>query len=338
MNRRPIQQRTKTLLKTLFGIALLVWALKSKMIDFSLVKDLILSPSNLLLAFVFLTLSALLCTYRWLILIRGQGLQLSYGDLFSLNMIGNFFNTFMPGSVGGDLIKAWYVAGKEPQNRTKAVFTVLLDRILGLAVIILSAAFTLFVFSNWLQDKFQLQAVAMSIWCFSCLFLTGLALFFMPWFWKLSPTLKVLAFIRKSKKAGKLIDSALLYQTQGAQISLAFLLSTLSICSSIYFYSLQGTQLGANLSLEQYFAIVPLAVTVSAVPLLPGGIGTGQIAFFTLFKWMGVSNPELGGTLCTLVQIYTILFNCIGYFFYLRFKRLPSEVKKNFSICEVPAS
>jgi len=87
------------------------------------------------------------------------------------------------------------------------------------------------------------------------------------------------------------------------------------------------------MSYGQYFFVVPLALTVSAVPLLPGGIGTGQVAFFTLFKWMGVSDPELGGTLCTLMQIYTILFNCLGAAFYLKSKRkvptnLPTD---NFS-------
>jgi hypothetical protein len=52
----------------------------------------------------------------------------------------------------------------------------------------------------------------------------------------------------------------------------------------------------------------------------------GQVAFYTLFQWVGSTNPEQGATLCTLMQVYTILFNCIGAFFYLKFKRKPSEV------------
>jgi uncharacterized protein (TIRG00374 family) len=125
----PLNQKLKPALKTLLGLGLVVWVLKGKMVDFSLLKNLILNPLNLLVALLFLGASAFLCTSRWLILVRGQGLQLSFRDLFSLNMIGNFFNTFMPGSVGGDLIKAWYIAGKQPGKRTEAVFTVLLDRV-----------------------------------------------------------------------------------------------------------------------------------------------------------------------------------------------------------------
>jgi len=327
--------KVKFVLKTSVGLGLVAWVLHGKMVDFSLLRNLILNPLNLLVAFVFLATSTLLCTARWLILVRGQGLQLSFRDLFSLTMIGNFFNTFMPGSVGGDLIKAWYIAGKEPNKRTKAVFTVLLDRVLGLSVIIFYAAFTLLLFSHWLNGHPELKVIAICLWSFTLLsFLVGPFFFFSAGF-KTRFTKKGTEYLRRSEKLSKILDATMLYRNQPRKILMAILLSALSILASIYFHSLQGQLLGAPLSLIQYFVVVPLAITASAVPLLPGGIGTGQVAFFTLFKWMGINNPELGGTLCTLIQIYNILFNCLGYFFYLHFKRLPSAkpAKKNMLFC-----
>jgi uncharacterized membrane protein YbhN (UPF0104 family) len=118
-----------------------------------------------------------------------------------------------------------------------------------------------------------------------------------------------------------LIEAAFLYQSQGRKLFIAFVISAVSILMTIYFFTIQGGLINAQLTLKQYFVVVPLAATASAIPLLPGGLGTGQLAFFTLFKWMGIDNPELGGTLCTIIQIYTIMFNCLGYFFYLRYKR-----------------
>jgi len=317
-------QKLKTLLKTLLGLLLLVWVLKGKMVDFALLKTLVLNPLNLLTALVFLSTSTLLCTSRWLLLVKGQGLSLRCKDLLSLYMIGNFFNTFMPGSVGGDLIKAWYIAGKEPQKRTKAVFTVLLDRVLGLSVIIFYAAFTIIIFFPHTAEKLpQFRIIALCLWCFTGFFFLGLVLFFSPF--KLAPRLSTafFSFLRKSNKISKILDAGFIYKNQPRKVLLAIFISALSILSSIIFHSLQGQLLGASLTLAQYFVIVPLAATVSAIPLLPGGIGTGQVAFFTLFKWMGIDNPEVGGTLCTLIQIYTILFNCLGYFFYLKFKKTP---------------
>jgi uncharacterized membrane protein YbhN (UPF0104 family) len=77
--------------------------------------------------------------------------------------------------------------------------------------------------------------------------------------------------------------------------------------------------------MARYFFIVPIGLTVSAIPILPGGIGVGQVAFYTLFQWVGYPHPEQGATLCTLMQVYTILFNCVGAIFYLKFKRRPHE-------------
>lgn len=330
--KKTLKQKAKVFLKTSIGLALIFWVLRGKMVDFSLLGHLVLNPFNLLVAFAFLGTSALLCTARWLILVKGQGLMLSFKDLFSLNMIGNFFNTFMPGSVGGDVIKAWYIAGKEPRNRTKAVFTVLLDRVIGLSVIIFYAAGTLIFFSQWLSLHSEMHAVAIALWSFSIAFGVFSFVFFFKGFWKTRFSQSFLSFFSRSQKVSNLIEAAFRYQEQAKQLAIAFILSAISFLMTIYFHSNQGSQLNVPLDLKQYFVIVPLAATASAIPLLPGGLGTGQIAFFTLFRWMGIENPELGGTLCTLIQIYSILFNCLGYFFYLKHKRIPAQlVHSNFS-------
>lgn len=317
------RERLTFILKTVVGLGVVAFVVKSKMVDFDSLGAVLFSPLNMALALGFLTLSAVFCTARWLLLVRAQGLELSYKDLLSLTMIGNFFNTFMPGSVGGDLIKAWYIAGKEPQRRTRAIFTVLLDRVLGLAVIVFYAAVTLLFYTQWLEGRPELKVVAWSIWAFTATSMVVLLLFFAPWFWRQGMVQKTLGFFQRSAKLEKILDSGFLYQKRPRTVLMALFFSALSIFGFNFFYRTIGGQLGIEMTLAQYFVIVPLAMTASAIPLLPGGIGTGQVAFYTLFKWMGVANPDLGGTLCTIIQIYTILFNCLGYLFYIRVKRAP---------------
>src|SRR3989338_9281469 len=150
---QPKREKLKLFLKIFIGLGLVVYVLKSKMVDFESLHSILLNPWHLLVAFFFLTLSLFLCTARWYLLVKPQGLNLSFGKLLSLSMIGAFFNTFMPGSVGGDLIKAWYVAGQEPDKRTRAIFTVLVDRVLGLSVIFCYAAITLLFYTEWLGSN-----------------------------------------------------------------------------------------------------------------------------------------------------------------------------------------
>src|SRR5439155_3946872 len=51
------------------------------------------------------------------------------------------YNTFLPGSTGGDVLKAYYAARLAPGHRTRAVMSVIVDRSIGLlALIILGGA------------------------------------------------------------------------------------------------------------------------------------------------------------------------------------------------------
>src|SRR5262249_5705860 len=50
----------------------------------------------------------LITSYRWHELLKALDIHLRNARTFVLNMVGAFYNTFMPGSTGGDLLKAYY--------------------------------------------------------------------------------------------------------------------------------------------------------------------------------------------------------------------------------------
>src|SRR5262249_51185960 len=83
------------------------------------------------LAFVFCVASVLLTFIRWYVLVRAQDLPFTIPDAVRLGAVGFFFNTFLPGAVGGDIIKAAFLA-REQSRRTTAVATVIMDRAIAL--------------------------------------------------------------------------------------------------------------------------------------------------------------------------------------------------------------
>ena len=89
----------------------------------------------LLLALVLAVCSLMLTFVRWYILVRAVELPFRLIDAFRLGFIGLFFNNFMPGSVGGDVIKAAVLA-REQDRRTVAVATVIMDRAIALWALI----------------------------------------------------------------------------------------------------------------------------------------------------------------------------------------------------------
>lgn len=86
--------------------------------------------------FVTIAVMVTLCTcvqfFRWYLLVRALDLPFTIGAAYRLGLVGSFWNTFAPGSVGGDLVKAYYIARGQPGRRAAAVATVIVDRLVGL--------------------------------------------------------------------------------------------------------------------------------------------------------------------------------------------------------------
>ncbi len=77
-----------------------------------------------------------ICTVRWNSILRMHGINLPFLTVIKLYFIGHFFNAFMFGAVGGDLVKAVYVARAVPDRRTEAVSTIFIDRMIGMLALI----------------------------------------------------------------------------------------------------------------------------------------------------------------------------------------------------------
>src|SRR5262249_44160645 len=88
-------------------------------------------PGYWLLAVVMWLTGVLITFIRWFFLVRAVGLPFWLVDSLRLGLVGNSFNSFMPGSVGGDILKAAFIA-REQDRRATAVATVIMDRLLGL--------------------------------------------------------------------------------------------------------------------------------------------------------------------------------------------------------------
>src|SRR5262245_50011188 len=109
-----------------FGIlAVLFYRLRGQDVFTRLVNE----PKNwgALLAAQFLVLAAISLNYvRWYVLVRALELDFRLGDAFRLGSIGMLINQILPaGSVGGDLLKAVFIAREQPGKRTEAVASVL---------------------------------------------------------------------------------------------------------------------------------------------------------------------------------------------------------------------
>ena len=82
----------------------------------------------------------LLQTERWRLLLNVQGIDLGWWRTLRVYLIGAFFNLFLLGATGGDIVKIYYAMRETSSKKTAALLSVLVDRMVGmLALVALTA-------------------------------------------------------------------------------------------------------------------------------------------------------------------------------------------------------
>lgn len=124
--------------KLVVSIALITWVLGA--IDFGEVLGKVAEARVpwLGLAFLFFGVIVILGAARWRLVLQSLAVSLPVGTILKLFLVGAFFNQTLPSSIGGDATRVFYLwrTGINPQTAT---ISVLLDRIIGLIIVVLVA-------------------------------------------------------------------------------------------------------------------------------------------------------------------------------------------------------
>src|SRR3954447_26723512 len=72
---------------------------------------------------------------RWKIFLEQQQIEVPFLRVLSLTWAGQFFNSLLPGSTGGDFFKIYQMCRLHPERKAAAASTVLLDRFSALVAL-----------------------------------------------------------------------------------------------------------------------------------------------------------------------------------------------------------
>lgn len=128
------------LLGTAAGFTFVVWITDLREVGATLLK---IPVGNLAVGLAMSTLTLLAVAARWWTLLRTYGAPRmpSFWRLAHLHLVGLFYNTYLPGGVGGDVVRA--VVSREAfgeEGVTPALTVVLLERVVGLAALMMLVA------------------------------------------------------------------------------------------------------------------------------------------------------------------------------------------------------
>lgn len=311
-------QTLKNLLKLAFAAALLYFLFRSDAIDLQQIRR-ALSPQYFPWIFLFFSGALFLTGERFRVLLQTQGVHLSVWSSTKLFLIGLFFNFALPGGLGGDVVKAYYLKKDLGKHSRTSPYTVIFDRFIGLMVMMLMATTALLLQYDMIFSNPRLFVVTIFIFgLLTTLILITVATFVRPlreFLHRLIPT--------RWGRVHSFLTSAILsfefYSKDLKRVAYGFGLTLMAQTFSIAGFYLTGVAAGANnISLLSYFFVVPIGLTLSAIPIAPpGGIGVGQAAFLYLFNIYLGYNSTIGPTVITVNQFISISISSLGLYFYL---------------------
>ncbi len=315
-------------MKLAIAAALIYWLVAQGKLDFRQLSIFLTDPWALIFnVSVWFFCYVLLGNFRWFLLLRGLKLDVPYHRAVMLGLIGSFFNTAMPGAVGGDIVKAIYVVREQKaESRTPAMVTVLLDRVSGLVGLFLMAGIA--VLTN-IELALGNPAIATlsSFIGFGCLaILVGMVVVFFPHRQGRDP---VRALLRKKVPGfgilGKIYDATRAYRGQPLRLASVVGLTVVLQTGSLFYGIYITRQLtGITPDLATYATIYPIGLLATAVPLAPGGMGVGHVVFDRLYHLVGWRDGSNVFNVMVLGQLCLYLVGFLPYVFYK--SKLPTIV------------
>lgn len=274
------------------------------------------------LAFVAYAAAMFLTLVRWYILVRALGLHVSFRDALRYGLVGVFFNTFLPGSVGGDIIKAAVLA-RGQQRRTAAVATVLMDRAIALWALVWFVALLGGVCwgLGWIAGGTAATVVGIAAIVAGATGLVWLLLGFLPEARAERFAGRLSWLPVAGRPLAELWRSAWMYRSKPATVAGVMALSWVGQIGFVTSFwlgvsALWSPAMGGLPSLAQHLLLVPMGLVMQALIPTPGGAGGGEWAFAGLYLLFGAA--EANGVLGSLVQrVFSWLVGLAGYLVYL---------------------
>ncbi|MEO6848738.1 MAG: lysylphosphatidylglycerol synthase transmembrane domain-containing protein [Chthoniobacterales bacterium] len=256
-------------------------------------------------------------TYRWWILLRVQQISLPIFQVGQLFLIGLFFNLFLPGGTGGDIVKIFYLFKVVPKRKSSAFLSVVVDRVFGVLALVFFAVvvgilhFDLLMKTRETAGLFSMLIIVMGA------FMGVLFVAFVVSKLQLVHRLPVRLPMR-----GTIVELSTAIDAYSRKPKAAFFVFLLSLVNhTIIFSSIYcaARAFAAQLSLGNIFTVSPIIQTLAALPISVAGIGVREKISEQLLSTL----YQIPGSVAVLISItsffmmaFWALVGGIVYLFY----------------------
>lgn len=311
MSRRHVS----VLVRVVIAVLLLVWLVRSGALDFGALAIFFERPALLVANLAMFVGTYLIATVRWRLLLKTGGVALSFRRALQLTFTGAFLNVVAPGNVGGDVVKAIYVARDvAPALRTNVYLVAILDRLLAIAGLVAVAVVLNVVARAGAGDaKLGDPTTAIAVLALVTLVLPIAGLVLVRRFGKrFENTTETSSGF--AKLLARLVAATRIVSERPAALVIGLALSiAIHVCGIVWFSVVASAVLDQHVSVSQMAAVYPLGMLSVVLPISYAGFGVGHIAFEKLFAMVGLTGGANVLNVYLIGQIVPCLFGVVPY-------------------------
>jgi len=282
-------------------------------------------------------ISQVMLASRWWLLLRTQSVFICFGAVVRLLFLGLFYNNFLPSSVGGDLLRAWYVT-KHTDKRFEAALSVFVDRVIGLLSTVIIAIFFYWLFlrdqgctSNWklvignlklVITNYQspitiwLAVILAAVFCVLLSYKQGRRLLTEAWSYIRARSLSIFE---------KLKNAITIYCRNPLAILVVFGLTFFLQVLAITGFWFLGVNLGITASIKYYYVIFALSWVLGSLPISIGGVVVVEGSLAYLFIHFAGVQAEAALALALCQRMVWMIASLPGAAIHLVGAHLPKD-------------
>jgi len=248
-------------------------------------------------------------SFKWYCLTRSQDMNASFGRIFAYYVVGQFYNLFLPTSVGGDVVRS-YELGKFTGRQADSLASVFVERYTGVLTLLAVAAIAVL----GQLSRFNQGFIIFSLFGFA------VVLAAMGW---LAFDVRPYYFLRSRygsnnskisylfKKLDQLVDAVSAYKESKMPLLIAFV-------NSIVFYLFAAINVYITTMIFQLdvrfvdiLIATPIIMLIMNIPLSIGNIGLMEFAYVNVFQIMGYS-PSLALSVALTMRFKSLIDGLLG--------------------------
>jgi glycosyltransferase 2 family protein len=260
-------------------------------------------------------------TERWRLLLAVQGIKMGWWRTFRVFLIGAFFNLFLLGATGGDVVKIFYAMRETASKKSAAFLSVLVDRMMGLvamvAVTAVLCSLRLDVLLSQPLTKALLGTLLLILGASLGLIMTGFLVDRFNLAHRLPTWLPLHGRIIELSTAFSTYarNPAVLLKTFGLSVP-AHLLNFLAF----YFAALAFGAFGGVKAFFDFLSALPIILTIAALPISLSGLGVREKLFENVFTTLFQTAPGIAPMISITGFLMTVFWGVIGGLVYLAYR------------------